>query len=253
MRRDVVIGSLTALGLSFYIFQNYLKSKDTYRRFDISPIVYKPNISPIDTKKSVTGNVFGGGGSPVKTYKAAYSVEYEPSKFQDKYSLETFMELPLDTDGKSHETQTSFKDLEEEPSLEEPVFVKYLRFHCTEIRDPSSPIVRIGGFKFLQGNAAASTKPVQIWNPHSGKTATYGGEEWSDNDQHLVVFCFADPVIVTRYELVSSKEPPSSDPIHWKIEGSMNGTFWSIMDDRLISETAFPVERGKAMKYNMNI
>ena len=153
MRRDVILGSLTAIGLSFFIFQNYIKSTATYRKFDISPIVYKPDLQPVDTTKGFRVETVK---APVKTYKPAYTVEINPSEFEDTYNLETYMELPLETEGKTAQTISLYKDVDEEPPIEDPIFIKYLRVQITGIRATDKNTVHIGGFQFFQGNSISS-------------------------------------------------------------------------------------------------
>jgi hypothetical protein len=251
MKRDIIIGSITALVLSFFVFQNFFKSTNSYRRFEISPLVYKPNIQPIDTTRRVQAKIITQGEPEFKTYTA----KYDSPLFEERYTLETYMELPLETEGKTVETDTSYKEVqgEDETPIEEPVFIKYLRFQCNRIRNPEVATVHLGGFRFFQGNTIASSKPIHTWNPHSGEKKEYKGGAWSDSDQHLVIFCFSEPIIVSRYELKSSHEPDDHDPVGWKIDGSMNGTYWIPMDDRSKTETAFPLERGKPVRYNMNL
>lgn len=250
MRRDVILGSLTAIGLSFFVFQNYFKAGATYRKFDVSPIVYKPDIQPATTRKGFKVSL---PQEPIKTYKPAYSVEVNPSTFEDSYNLETYMELPLETEGRTAQTDTLYNDVAEESPVEDVVFVKYLRFQFTAIRGTDKKTVHLGGFQFFQGSSVSSSKPIRMWNPHSGEKSSYNGGAWSDSDQHTIVFCFSEPVIVTRYELKSSKESSEFDPIRWKIEGSMSGSYWTLMDDRSDSETAFPVERNRTMIYTVNV
>ena len=163
------------------------------------------------------------------------------------------MELPLETEGKTAQTISLYKDVDEEPPIEDPIFIKYLRVQITGIRATDKNTVHIGGFQFFQGNSISSSKPIRTWNPHSGERESYNGGAWSDSDQHTIVFCFSEAVLVTRYMLKSSNESSEFDPIHWKIEGSMSGTFWNLMDDRSDSETAFPMDRNRTMMYVMNI
>lgn len=247
MRRDFVAGVLGAIVASYYVYNNYYKSATTYRKFDISPLVYKPNIVPLDTKQTYTVPTVHAEEQP--KYEAKYRVDIDLPKYQDEYSLDTYMELPLETEGKTYETDVLFKDLEEEIPVSEPIFVKYLRFQCTETRNRDSLAVHVGGFKFFQGVEVASKKPITMWNPHSGTTQRYTQEPWTDSDQRMIVFRFSEPVIITHYEMKSSDESPDSDPVHWKLEGSMSGIYWTPMDDRTKSDTAFPNERGRVARY----
>ena len=249
MRRDFVAGILGVVATSFLIYRNYYKSKTTYRRFDISPLVYKPDIQPVDTKKTYVLPVYSEPVEELPKYQPKYTVDINLPKYQDEYSLDTYMELPLETEGKTHYTDVLYKGIDEDIPSSEPTFVKYLRFQCTETRNDVELTVHVGGFKFFQGHEVSSKKPLNIWNPHTGITKRYTQEPWIDSDQRMLVFQFAEPVVVTHYEMKSSTESPNFDPVHWKLEGSMSGTYWTILDDRTNSETAFPKARGKVARY----
>jgi len=249
MRRDFVAGILGVVAASFLIYRNYYQSNTTYRKFEISPTVYKPDILPVDTKKKYTVTAYSEPVQEQPKYQAKYTIDIDLPKYQDEYSLDTYMELPLETEGKTHCTDILYKGIDESiPSLE-PTFVKYLRFQCTEIRNETELTVHVGGFKFFQGHEVSSTKPMNIWNPHTGITKRYKQESWTDSDQRILIFQFAEPVVVTHYEIKSSTESADFDPIHWKLEGSMSGTYWTILDDRTNSETAFPIVRGRVARY----
>jgi hypothetical protein len=79
------------------------------------------------------------------------------------------------------------------------------------------------------------------------------GEEWSDSDQLSVVFCFDEPLEISQYELKSAYTLKENDPIQWKVEGSMNGSFWFMLDDRTTTPTAFPIERNTVISYLIRV
>jgi hypothetical protein len=248
MRRDIAAGIVGAAIASYFLFRNYQTTNQTYRNFEISPIVYKPEIIPVDTKKLYTSSVVD---PPAKAYEPKYKVEVKPSVHQDSYSLDTYMELPLETDGKTHKTDVLYKDIEELEPVVEPKFVRYLRFRCTETRNASATTVHVGGFRFYNGMNLSTSKPIHLWNPHEGTTRLYKDDAWSDSDQHTVIFQFSEPVLITKYELKSSYESADFDPHHWKIEGSLGASFWEVLDDRTGKPTGFPVERGRVSRYQM--
>jgi len=251
MRRDIILGSLGVIVTSYFIFRNFFISSAAYRHFEISPLLYKPNIIPIDTTKIIQMKVHSEPVGEPRTHEPKYIVSNDLTNHEDQYNIETYMELPLETDGKTMDIDTLFQDINEKP-IEDPTFIKYIRFQCTSVRGAEKGEVRIGGFKFLQGGLIASSKPIYTWNPHNGKTENYAGGTWSDSDQKMVIFRFSEPVLITRFELKSSADSIDFDPIHWKIDGSMSGTYWIPFDDRTDSETAFPKERLKTVTYLMN-
>ena len=250
MRRDILLGSLGVIAASFFMFSNYYKASETYRKFDISPSVYKHDIAPIDTKKVFQGKINKEITSDMMVYEPKYKVSVDLTA-GDRAALDTYMELPLETDGKTRANDALYKDIEE-TDTENPTFIKYIKFQCTSIRNPEESRVCLGGFKFFQGQALASTTPVVLWNPHSGTRENYVGGSWSDSDQRSVIFRFSQPILVDRYELISSLESPDFDPVNWKLEGSMNGTYWLAIDDRTHTDTAFPKQRGLSTIYLMN-
>jgi len=251
MRRDMLFVSLGVIATSFFMYTNYYKANTTYRKFDISPSVYKHEIAPVDirsihTKMAVT--------TPEKSisYKPGFKVSVDLPSGEDEYGIETYMELPLETDGKTAKTDSLYKDIEEDIAIQNLKFVKYIKFQCTSLRNPEREEVRVGGFRFFQGNTLASEKPIVLWNPHTDKRENYTEGAWSDSDQQTVIFCFSEPIITNRYEIKSSDDLVDFDPVNWKIDGSINGSFWSTLDDRTSVVTAFPKERGRGMMYTMN-
>lgn len=252
MRRDIIFGFIGVIVASFFVFGNQHKANTTYKKFEISPIFYKPEFIPIDTKTPVQLPVHSDPVDPPQTYEPKYRTTVDLPNYQDSYSLDTYMELPLETDGKTALTDTLYTDIEETAPISDPTFIKYIRFQCTAIRGPESgAAVHVGGFKFFQGRTVASSKPIHIWNPHTGAAEKYTEGPWSDSDQRTVIFRFSEPIIVNRYEIKSSTESVKFDPVHWKIEGSMTGTFWTPLDDRTALETGFPKERGQIARYIM--
>jgi len=249
MRRDILFASLGVLAASFFMFTNYYTSSGTYRKFDISPLVYKHDILPIDTKKIYKKPV--SSGEKITVYNPEYKVSVEMSNFQDEYNIETYMELPLETDGKTVKTDTLASFSPEEKPVENLSFIKYVKFQCISVRNLEEQQVHVGGFRFFQGNSNISTK-MTMWNPHTGEREKYTGGSWSDSDQRTIIFCFSEPVLINRYELKSSDKLSDFDPVNWKIEGSITGTYWTVLDDRTDTETAFPKERNKSIIYIMN-
>ena len=245
MKRDVILGVIGVIASSYFIFRSYYNSRTSYKKFEISPSVYKPIMVPVDTKKIVKVAEVRGSS---KTYDPPYTTSIDLPTYKDAYTIDTYMELPLETEGKTFSTSNLYKDIEETPTVE-PMFIKYLRFQCTETRGERQGTVHIGGFRFFQDLHASSKKPIDIWNPHTGISEKYTQGSWSDSDQRMVVFRFSEAVLVTRYELKSSTESMEYDPIHWRLEGSMTGAFWTILDDRTTSETAFPTKRQTVAKY----
>ena len=251
MRRDIMFASLGVIITSFFMYTNYYMANKTYRKFDISPLIYKQDILPVDTQTVHTKIATTDSLENPVVYKAGYKVSVDLLTYEDQYGINTYMELPLETDGKTAKTDSLYQDIEESPS-ENLSFIKYIKFQCTSVRNIEKLHVHIGGFRFFKGNSLASTKPIVLWNPHTGKRENYTGGPWSDSDQRIIVFCFSEPVLVNRYEIKSSDDLADFDPVNWKIEGSMSGSYWTVLDDRTNTNTVFPIERRKTITYTMN-
>jgi hypothetical protein len=240
MRRDILAGCV-GLGITmlFFICNQH---KTPYKKVEYSPLIHKPVIPDMSDKKIIihpaSGDIFTATTSEEKTMNA-YQVP-ELNRL-DTISTEELMQLPLESAGDFLNEQTT--------SEKQALFVKYVRFQITEVRD--SDQVHVGGFRFLYNDTPVPFEKIQQWNPHTGDSKQYGGEVWSDSDQLSVIFCFSEPLEISHYELKSSYESEEHDPVQWKVEGSMNGSFWFILDDRTMTATAFPKMRNRVALYLM--
>jgi len=173
----------------------------------------------------------------------AFGLDAERNEGQD---LDTYMSLPLETDGITHTNRDMLADLEEaeEPAKEEAF--PFYRFSVLETRDPFAHYVAIGGFKLMNGMQVASIQGTKRWNPHTGETAAYGGEAWMATEQRELILKFPQPVVINRYQIRTSDEAAAFDPVRWRLEGSRNGAYWLSLDER--AETV-PVERSVWMNY----
>jgi hypothetical protein len=240
MRRDIIAG---CIGLSITaLFFIYNKRKSHYKPIEYVPYFFKTDFSETETKIITihpASDMIFSQESTFPKQKSMYTIP-EANNI-DMTDIDELMQLPL---------ETGSEILKEEASLvPNTLFTKYVRFQITEVRD--SHRVCVGGFSFLYNNVHIPFKKIQLWNPHTGESGKYGGGAWTDSDQMSIVFYFSEPVEITQYAIKSSHESEEYDPIQWKVEGSMNGSFWVILDDRTISSTAFPKERNKIALYLM--
>lgn len=167
----------------------------------------------------------------------------------DDYTADDYMNLPLIGTGKTYANESAYKDLEDETTmLDTPIKrFKYIRLVVTGVRKGHT--VEIGGVRFFHGRSMNYHTNLTTWNPHTGDRASYDSAPWSDNDQRTIVFCFKEAAEVNRYEIKTSSGSTDHDPIHWKLEGSVSGTYWIPLDDRTMS---FPVQRDIWIMYVMN-
>ena len=240
MRRDILAGCV-GLGITvlFFICNQH---RAPYKRIEYSPLLHKPVIPDMGDKTftihPASGDIFSATTPEEKTMNAYRVPELNTL---DTISTEELMQLPLETGGDFLNEQTS--------SEHQALFVKYVRFQITEVRD--GEMVCVGGFRFLYNDVPIPFEKIQQWNPHTGDSKQYGGEVWSDSDQLSIVFCFSEPLEISHYELKSSYESEEHDPVQWKVEGSMNGSFWFKLDDRTMTPTAFPKLRNRVALYLM--
>lgn len=166
--------------------------------------------------------------------------------------LDEFHELPLEGLGRTVLNEGQFQEVLEaaasgaEVSARPGVRVKFLRWSVRAVRN-GGQTVSVGGVRFLYGQSQVRDTGMIFWNPHTGERAPYHGEAWSDSNHRMGVFVFSNPVDITRYEIQTSHEDPSMDPVDWTLEGSLNGTYWIPLDTR--NTVAVPIERGHWMNF----
>lgn len=233
MRRDIIAG---CVGLIVTAYIVYVKRNIPIRKpIEYSPFIHKPDIVP-----GIQPIIMPAAEVPIE---AQQSNTYKLPEVEASSIIDELMQLPLESDGFINESA-------EEDNVDlKTVFVKYIRFQCTEIRN--STRVEIGGFRFLYNSKPIPYSKIQIWNPHTGESSAYSGDAWTDSDQLTIVFCFSEPLEVNQYELRSSSVSMDHDPMYWKLEGSMNGSFWTVLDDRTKIRSSIPHERRAVVKYRM--
>lgn len=170
------------------------------------------------------------------------------SRNVDEVGVDDYMNLPLESEGKTHLNRHVYEEVEEGEIVEKDTTprVRYIRITVKATRGDSL-ITRIGGMKFFYGNQLHRDGGCTLWNPHSGERIPYEGGEWVSDDQKMVVVCFSELVAVNRYEFKASGGSVAEDPASWTLEGSKNGTFWLQLDTRV--NAAFPEVRGASRSY----
>jgi hypothetical protein len=175
---------------------------------------------------------------------------------RDDIELDSYLHLPLESEGETHLTAHKYEkipDMDDLPKTvaKEPIRVKMVRLQVYETRSPEADAVALGGVRFYQGNRPIVDYNMMLWNPHTGEKVEYKSGEWVDSDQWLTIFCFSEPVEINRYEFKTSKGSEDNDPTRWTLEGSMNGTFWLMLDDRTKTDTFLPLVRNFPIGYWM--
>jgi len=125
---------------------------------------------------------------------------------------------------------------------------KYLRFKPTKTRDPLSPTVEVGKFRFFLGHSEIDMTNVRVTNPMGtwigdiedviGPGYTSG---WSDLHKKAIVFAFPYATMVNGFTWTTANPDKGvgGDPVQWKLEGSQNGVYWTVLRDQ--TQHNFPV------------
>ena len=119
-----------------------------------------------------------------------------------------------------------------------PPAYKFLRFTPTQTRSPNAATVNVGKFIFFYDDyplflKGTVTNPMGTWE---GAMKDVIGPDlrpgWSDAHKKSLVFAFRDPIAVDAYSFTTALPEMGidGDPVSWKLEGSPNGTFWTILD-----------------------
>ena len=210
--RDKLIG-ITILGvLTYMIYKHYKKAPTIvpvnvpiYTPVEIDPSVYS---KPVVSKPPPLAKGYIPELNPVYTrteYKAPYDIlgfGMDRVRNTDSIDPDSYLYMPLESEGITHMNKDLYKDIEEEP-MAIPTRFKYIRIKFKAIR--SSNHLSLGGVRFLLSRKPIEI-PVQIWNPHTGAKSTYSGGDIKDSDQMTFVFIFSEPAQVNRYEFKTSLE-----------------------------------------------
>jgi hypothetical protein len=112
---------------------------------------------------------------------------------------------------------------------------KYIRFHAIKLRVPSAG-VGVNKFSFFfDGNPVIfpTTSVLNRMGTWSGSLKDVTGDGpclgFYDIEGKPLVFAFYKPMTIDSYSWTTSSEAADSDPISWKLEGSSNGTYWTLL------------------------
>jgi len=128
---------------------------------------------------------------------------------------------------------------------------RYVRFTATKLRSGfATGIIQLTEFEFVDGDTvvpvAAVTNPGGN-NPYDTITGVdervpnlIDGDltnKWLDFNNQPVVFDFGEPTVENptpsfdSYAFVTGNDAPGRDPINWKLEGSDDGTTWTLIEN----------------------
>ncbi len=140
----------------------------------------------------------------------------------------------------------------DEISPQKPGSYKYLRFKPVKTRDPRNATVEVGKFRFFLGKSEIDMSKVKVTNPMGtwigdiedviGAGYTSG---WSDLHKRAIVFAFPHATMVNGFTWTTANPDKGvgGDPVQWKLEGSQNGVYWTILRDQ--TQHNFPVSMSR--------
>ena len=242
-----IIAIVTALG--FWAYQSSFKEPP--KRIHVPPLYIDPKVWQ-RTDEAFVNPVIPAPlyTTPVETVttKAPYDFPAfgdDMQRNKDDIDFDTYLNLPLNGDGITYNNRDTLKDLESaddvEPRLED---FTYFRLVVTETRAPRIPAV-IGGIKFMKGLIHITHPLAKMWDTHTGEETPFKEmDPWSSDKGQLVVK-FPRAVQIDTYKLRTGREAGTvnSDPVKWRLEGSRNGTFWVVLDDRTDGKAYVPPVR----------
>jgi hypothetical protein len=144
------------------------------------------------------------------------------------------------------------KQQEERKPRHVPPSYRFLRFIPTATRGGST--VNVGKFTFFYEDDpllvnGSVTNPMGTWEGSITDVTGPGPRPgWSDAHKRPLVFAFRDSIAIDAYSFTTALPEAGieGDPISWKLEGSSNGTFWTILDTQKNYPT--PVRRFSDME-----
>ena len=143
--------------------------------------------------------------------------------------------------------QEPLKQVIPKKEVEDSTTYRFIRFVPLKTRSPDADSVGVSKFTFFYDGKPLAlegkvTNPMGTWEGEFKDIMGPGFRQgWSDAHKKPVVFAFKGPVLIDAYSFTTAAESIGSDPVAWKLEGSMNGSFWTLLDAQQRFPT--PVER----------
>jgi len=211
----------------------------------------------------------GMGSTPPTSAVAGFVNYVNPVSGFTDYSPTTVEAYPITKRGfgldRARNSDAPIKDkqflvpLEQELLVPEPVddeapvaAYKFLRFRPLKTRNPTNASVHVSKFTFfLDGKPISLVKgkvsnPMGTWEGSITDVTGAGFKSgWSDDHKSTLLFAFPDAIALDGYSFTTTipENGLQGDPISWKLEGSLNSTYWTTLDVQTNFPT--PVERFK--------
>lgn len=129
---------------------------------------------------------------------------------------------------------------------------KYIRFRPTKTRYPMNPTVDVAKFRFFLGKNEVDVTNAKVTNPMGswvgdvedvvGAGFTRG---WSDVNKKALVFAFPYAILLDGFTWTTANPDKGlgGDPVQWKLEGSQNGVYWTVLRDQTRHDYPVPKNR----------
>lgn len=134
------------------------------------------------------------------------------------------------------------------------VTYRYVRFTPTKLRDDGAAnSIQLSEFYILDGSTALT--PVAASNP-GGNNPGGGGEDadkaidgnfgtkWLDFNKRSLVVDLGASVSFNHYGFVTGNDAPERDPMRWILEGSNDGSTWTLIEN--FSDLDFPLPSARS-------
>ena len=125
---------------------------------------------------------------------------------------------------------------------------RYFRFVPVEVR--AGTTVQISEFQLMKNGArltgATATNPGGSNAPGATEGAQKANDnltstKWLDFDRQPLVLDFGTPTVADGYRFATANDADTRDPVGWRVEGSHDGSYWRVLDER--SGYATPTQR----------
>lgn len=130
---------------------------------------------------------------------------------------------------------------------------KYIRFRPIKTRDPLNPTVEVGKFRFFIGNNEVDLRFAKVSNPMGSWVGNNIHDVvgpgfrrgWSDLHKKALVLAFPYAILMNGFTWTTANPDKGvgGDPVQWKLEGSQNGVYWTILRDQTKHNYPVPLER----------
>ena len=128
---------------------------------------------------------------------------------------------------------------------------RYYRFRPTKLRDAATAdSVQIAELALLQGGIRQYSSVVT--NPGGNNPAGQGPENsddansattWRDYNKGLLIYDMGANVEIDAYTITTASDAVERDPVRWRLEASLDGVTWDILDDHTAADYPTPLAR----------